>query len=315
MSKSLSARARMVADFESQVGVHDQPRIYGGPAGDLGIVGGPDSISWRLHSDVASVAIAGAGAIIMETLHPSVMAGVQDHSSYATDPYRRARTTYGYVVGTTFGNSEAAEGLIAHVRRMHEGVTGTRPDGVPYRALDPRLIAWVHTCIPWAVMTAYDRFNQPLSVVEKNQYLAEQSVIGLLGGADEVPTTVNELDAFVENIRGELVINEQTRAFLDFLIGAPLGGALLPNIVPTAIRRRVNRFQLEAGMTLMPRWARVLSGLDAPDWTRKILHEPSLRGWASQMRSAYGVPTFRTMADARVRGEAAAADELAVSVA
>ena len=43
---------------------------------------------------------------------------------------------------------------------MHARVNGVRPDGVAYRALDPELIGWVHTCIPWAVMTAYERFNR-----------------------------------------------------------------------------------------------------------------------------------------------------------
>ena len=134
----------------------------------------------------------------MELLHPSVMAGVGQQSSYREDPYRRARTTFAWVVTHTFGSTSASEQMIARVKRMHERVTGTRDDGVPYRALDPELIAWVHTCIPWLIMTAYERFNAPLTLEEKDRYLAEQSVIGLMSGADEVPTSVAELDAFVE---------------------------------------------------------------------------------------------------------------------
>src|SRR6478672_10326853 len=77
-----------------------------------------------------------------------------------------------------------------HVRDVHSYVKGTRPDGVAYRALDPELIAWVHTCIPWMILRAYDRTKRRLTVAEKNAYLAEQAVIGRMGGADRVPTTV-----------------------------------------------------------------------------------------------------------------------------
>ena len=66
-------------------------------------------MSWEIHSDVAAIAIGGVGAIVMEILHPSVMAGVQDLSSYREHPFRRGRTTFGYVVTTTFGNTQAAE--------------------------------------------------------------------------------------------------------------------------------------------------------------------------------------------------------------
>jgi RNA polymerase sigma factor (sigma-70 family) len=82
---------------------------------------------------------------------------------------------------------------------------------VPYRALDPELIAWVHTCIPWGVMTAYERFNRPLSTAEKDRYLAEQSVLGLMSGADEVLTSVAELDAFIAEMRPKLAVDELTQ--------------------------------------------------------------------------------------------------------
>ena len=113
-------------------------------------------MSWEIHGDLASLIVGGTAAIIMEILHPSVMAGVFTQSSYRTEPLRRTRSTLGYVLRTTFGSTDAATGVIEAGERMHGRINGKRADGVAYRALDPELIAWVHTCIPWAVMRAYE---------------------------------------------------------------------------------------------------------------------------------------------------------------
>ena len=62
---------------------HDEPEIYSGEPGDPGLCG-PGSLSWEIHGDLASLVVGGTAAILMEVLHPSVMAGVFTHSSYRT---------------------------------------------------------------------------------------------------------------------------------------------------------------------------------------------------------------------------------------
>ena len=91
---------------------------------------GPGSMSWEINADLASVSQAGLPAIVLEILHPSVIAGVQDLSNYREDPFQRARATLGYVLATTFGNTEAATSVIEKVKHIHSFVNGTRPDGV-----------------------------------------------------------------------------------------------------------------------------------------------------------------------------------------
>ena len=119
------------------------------------------------------------------------MAGVHDLSNYQTQTERRMRNTFGYVQVTTFGSTDAATALIGRVRRMHERVNGTMPDGRPYRAMDPELIGWVHNAIPWSIMLAYEAYVRPLTDDEKNRYLSEQAVIGRMGGAGDIPTSVD----------------------------------------------------------------------------------------------------------------------------
>ena len=289
-------RRRIVADFERGAGRHDDPAVYGGPPGDPGLLG-PDSVSWEINADLAAVSQAGLPAIVLEILHPSVIAGVQDLSNYREDPFQRARATLGYVLATTFGNTEAATRIIERVRHVHSFVTGTRPDGVAYRALDPELIAWVHTCIPWMIMRAFEHTKRPLSQQERDRYLAEQSVIGRMGGADWVPTSEAELDDYVATMRPRLSVNAQTREFLDFLMASPF----FPDL-PAPIDRRLHRFAIYAAMSRAPRWARELIGYDRPSALTRRLIEPALQFDARQLRWAFGTPRYAQLARARTAG-------------
>jgi uncharacterized protein (DUF2236 family) len=287
-------RRRIVADFEKGAGRHDDPAVYGGPSGDPGLIG-PGSISWEVNGDLASVAQAGLPAIVLEILHPSVIAGVQDMSSYRQNPFQRARATLGYVLTTTFGNTEAATKLIEHVRHVHAYVNGTRPDGVGYRALDPELISWVHTCIPWMIMRTFEHTNRTLAPEERDRYLAEQAIIGRLGGGDFAPTTAAELDEYVADTRPRLNVNAQTREFIDFLLTSPF----FPDL-PDAMDRQLHRLAVYAGMSRAPLWARELIGFDRPPPLTRALIEPMLQLDARRVRWAFGTPRFVRLARARV---------------
>jgi uncharacterized protein (DUF2236 family) len=301
MSLLARYRARLAAEIEEGGGRHDEPQIYGGDAGDPGLCG-PGSMSWEIHGDLASLVVGGTAAILMEVVHPSVMAGVFTHSSYRTEPLRRARNTLGYVLRTTFGSTPGATRVIEGVKRVHARVSGTRLDGKAYEALDPELIGWVHTCIPWAVMQAFDRTCRPLSREEKDRYLAEQAVIGRMGGAGDIPESVDALEAYVERMRPHLRMTEQTRSFMDFLSGREIEP-------PVSRRERLDRWVgIRASMTLMPEWARRLTGTWQPAWMRRLWLEPSDRLKARLVRWAYPELPCKRMALERVYGATAARD-------
>lgn len=287
-------RRRIVDDFARTVGRHDDPEIYGGTPGDPGLIG-PGSVSWTIHADLASVAIAGVPAIVLELLHPSVLAGVQDASRYRDEPFRRARSTLGYVLATTFGTTEAATRTIERVKRMHGRIEGTRPDGTPYRALEPELLAWVHTSIPWMILRAFERYHRPLSPSERDRYLAEQAIIGRMAGAAPVPTSTEELAEFVAGMRPALAVNEQTLEFFDFLMTSPFAPKL-----PAAADRAFHLLLLHAGMSLAPRWARELTGFRHPSLVRRAVLDPYLHLDARMLRWAFGTPPYAAMAHARV---------------
>ena len=215
-------RTKIRTQVEAVGGRHDEPEVYGGPAGDPGLAGGPGQhlVGDQRRPRPASSA-AGMAAIIMEVLHPSVMAGVYAAVD-ATAPSRcaRARNTLGYVLRTTFGSTEAATAVIEHVKHVHGHINGTRPDGVPYRALDPELIALGphlhpvgdHGGVPPLPPAAHRRRARPRTS-------REQAPIGRMGGAEWVPESMAELDDYVERMRPLMAMTEQTREFIDFLVG------------------------------------------------------------------------------------------------
>jgi len=294
-------KANIIEQIETAGGRHDEPQIYSGIPGDNGLCGGPDSISWEINGDFASVAVAGLGAILMEVLHPSVMDGVFTQSAYRTNPLSRARNTLGYVLRTTFGTTEAATQVIERVKLVHSRINGTRGDGVSYRALEPDLIAWVHTCIPWAIMRAFERYNRPLSLSEKNNYLREQAVIGRLGGAEWVPESVAELDDYVERMRPMMAFNDQTRQFTDFLLGTS------GDVETSRYQRFDSWMSLQGSMALMPDWARKMTSTYHSEWVDRLSFKQNEKLKAKLLRWALPTLPCKTLALKRVNGEPATA--------
>lgn len=292
-----SLKAKIIEQIETAGGRHDEPQIYNGAADDKGLTGGPDSISWEINGDFASVAVAGLAAILMEVLHPSVMDGVFTQSAYRTNPLSRARNTLGYVLRTTFGTTQAATQIIERVKLVHSRINGTRGDGVSYRALEPELIAWVHTCIPWAIMMAFERYNRPLSRSEKDQYLTEQAVIGRMGGAEWVPETVSELDDYVEHMRPRMAYNDQTRQFTDFLLGTS------GDVATTTYQRFDAWMSLQGSMALMPDWARKMTGSYHSNFVDRLSFKQNEKLKAKLLRWALPTLPCKSLALARVNGD------------
>lgn len=145
---------------------------------------------------------------------------------------------------------------------------------------------------------AHLRTHQPsVEHSRKDAYLAEQAVIGKMGGADWVPTNTAELDEYVATMRPKLAVNSQTREFIDFLLSAPFGPSL-----PPATDAALHRFALYAGMSAAPKWARELIGFDRPSPLIRAMIRPYLYFDARMLRWAFGTPRYVEMARARASG-------------
>ena len=81
--------------------------------------------------------VGGVAGLLLQMLHPAVLAGVWDHSNFRADMHGRLRRTARFIALTTYGGQAEAEAAIARVRGIHDHVRGTLPNGRAYAANDP----------------------------------------------------------------------------------------------------------------------------------------------------------------------------------
>lgn len=162
---------------------------YDQPIGDAGLFG-PDSATWRVHSDFPGMLSGGLAALTMQTLHPLALAGVWDHSDFRDDLIGRLRRTTMFVGATTYAALADSETLIARVRRIHTLVKGHAEDGRPYAADDPHLLTWVHVTEAYSFLQGYRRYSHvTLPVGAADRYYDEVRRIAEALGARDVPAS------------------------------------------------------------------------------------------------------------------------------
>lgn len=188
--------------------------------GDPGLLG-PDSVSWRVLGD-ASVFIGGIRALVVQTAHPEVVAGVEEHSTYRDDPLGRLTRTSVYVTETTYGAMPEVEQAIELVRQAHRPVTGRSERDRPYSAGQPEMAAWVHNVLTDSFLSAFQAFGpEKLSIDDADQFVAEQARIGALLGASPLPETAEALTAWIRDHPDRARTEAQGKA-LGFLRKPPL---------------------------------------------------------------------------------------------
>src|SRR3954449_5469432 len=122
----------------------------------------PDGVVWRVHGDLSTL-VGGVTALLGQAAHPLALAGVEQHSDYRADPWKRLAGTARWLVVSTFGSAELAERESARVRGMHRKVRGTTGDGRPYSAGDPELLRWVHLAFTDAFLHAQAAVGRDMS--------------------------------------------------------------------------------------------------------------------------------------------------------
>jgi uncharacterized protein (DUF2236 family) len=238
----------------------------------------PDSVVWRVHGDVGSMMVGGIASLMMQMLHPSVLAGVWDHSNFRADMHGRLRRTARFISMTTYGERNVAEKAIATVRRVHDQVTGTLPDGTPYSANDPALLAWVHVTETTSFLDAWIRYGEPLmSRADQDTYFAQMARIGEALGADPLPRSRAEARQIIAAMRSQLKADARTREVAELIQEGKTGPRMAE--VP-------RKLAMQAAVDLLPAWARAMHGLSVSPLERPLVRAGTF-GVAQTLRWAF----------------------------
>ena len=238
----------------------------------------PDSVAWRVHGDVTSMLVGGVAALMLQMLHPAVLAGVWDHSGFRDDMQGRLRRTARFIAVTTYGAPDDATALLAKVRKIHDHIGGTLPDGTPYHASEPDLLAWVHVSEVLSFLDGWIRYGEPgMSRADQDRYVAEMARIAEPLGVDPIPTTRAEAEAIQRAMRPSLRVDARTR---------DVAGVLLNQPSPSLAARPFQTMTMQAAIDLLPGWARTMHGLEQPGVGLPLLRAGTF-GVASTLRWAF----------------------------
>ena len=232
-----------------------------------------DSVTWRINQEPALL-LGGGRALLMQLAHPSVAAGVAEHSDFRRRPLDRLIRTLELTLALTFGTRAEALAAAHQINVVHQRVRGPG-----YQATDPRLLLWVHATLIDSALVTYEAFVGPVSGSDREGYYQEAKLIGgLLGLANSrYPGTMTEFEAYLAGmIAGpELLVDRRARDLARAVLRPSLNRvppplfrpleAITAGLLPTSLRLDydlrwgpLEQFGFAAVRSALPRALRVL---------------------------------------------------------
>ncbi len=188
--------------------------------GDPGLHG-PGSVTWRVMGDPATF-VGGIRALLVQSAHPEVVAGVADHSRYDDDPLGRLSRTSAYVTATAYGAMPEVERAVAVVRRTHLAIEGASERGLSYTADDPTLSAWVHNALTDSFLVTHQVYGPGrLTGADADRFVVEQTRVGALLDSDPMPGSAAALASWLEH-HPDMAASAGMRQAVTFLRSPPL---------------------------------------------------------------------------------------------
>lgn len=195
---------------------------------------GPASELWRLDREAMLLLGAGPRALLLQLAHPSVAAGVDEHSDFRADPWRRLDGTLRSYLRIIYGSTRAAHDEIRRLNVLHRSVVGAG-----YTARDPELSMWVHATLVDSTLVAYDAWLEPLSRDRAARAYAETRPLGRAFGIPEslLPTDLGDFEAYLAGqlgLGGPVRPGPTARALAETIRHPPLPGVLGTLPIPPA---------------------------------------------------------------------------------
>lgn len=243
-----------------------------------------DSVLWRYFGDWRLGLVLGRG-LVMQVCHPTIGAGVADHSVFESDPWGRLRTSLFPIVDTIYAADGAETGR--RIRAAHKDIGGANAQGQRYHAYEPEAYWFVLATAIDSVMVMAGHFcDEPISPSDNSRLLAEMREVGLRMGLRErdMPATWSDFtQSYDELIEHRLENHPTAHRVLDVIAAAPPPARLpLKPLLGRAFTPPVSRVMTLATVGTLPPTLRCRLGLE---WTRA--DERELRAVGKAVRMAF----------------------------
>jgi len=158
----------------------------------------------------------GAGrALLLQLAHPAVAQGVQDHSEFQRNPFKRLQGTLEATYAVVFGSEELARGVGWRIQRIHDFVTGPG-----YSANDPSNLLWVHATLADTALRCYEDLVGPLSPADAETYYQEmKEVAAAFGvGPEHQPETLEAFRRYMADTVASIEVTDVGKELAGFIL-------------------------------------------------------------------------------------------------
>jgi len=196
---------------------------------------GPESEAWRFDREAMLLLGAGPRALLLQLAHPSVAAGVDEHSDFRADPWRRLDGTLRSYLRIIYGSTAAARAEIRRLNALHRGIRGAG-----YSARDPALSLWVHATLVDSTIAVNDAWAGPVSRHQAARFYDETKPIARAFGVTDrdLPPDLSAFEAYLAEQTapgGPVRVGDTARDLAQAILHPPLPGVLGRVALPTRL--------------------------------------------------------------------------------
>jgi uncharacterized protein (DUF2236 family) len=193
------------------------------------------SVIRRVNNEPAIMFGAGR-ALLLQLAHPAVAQGVDDHSDFKGNPFKRLQGTLEATYAVVFGSRELAEGVGRRIRWIHDFVRGPG-----YEANDPVNLLWVHATLADTALRCYTTLVEELSPEDEETYYQEMTRVAEVFGCPlgDQPATLAEFRTWFDETVATMDVTDVGRDLASFILDPTLPLKLHVPLAPLlALQRR-----------------------------------------------------------------------------
>lgn len=180
---------------------------------------GPDSLTWRYAGDLRYVPLGLSQAFLLQAAHPVISLGVEQHSTYKTDPGGRFQRSIALLWPVLYNTREGAMDYGRRVRERHRDIKGEDASGKAYHALNPEPYLWVHMTALESMIRFAGYVGEAPGPAARERMFDEWRRLGLLLGLrdQDMPATFTDFEHLFADYVEHRLVRTPT---LDFLLDA-----------------------------------------------------------------------------------------------